>query len=423
MQQTEKIALLPVGVPLYTLPSPHLHGFCLSLYVKGGSLYETEGTQGTAHFIEHLLFRSIHHHMGDTLYQTLDRLGLSVEGVTYREFLQFSISGAASHFAEAARILSYALAPLCLTAEDLRVERQRVKAEIREEGDRTSLDAFTERILFESHPLSHAILGTAGNLDRMSMRYLKKEKDALFSKENCFFYLTGNTPENAEELLDTRTKGYRLSSSPRKDNRVPLPQNAFRREGGVFVKQSPKTLVRLSFDIDTSRYTDAELTLLYDLVFGDGEQSYFHRALSENTGMIYAFRGYMELYRGYGSCGVSYEIRPCDLIPSLSLAKEALCRAKAVGEDALAYLRAPYVDNAPLLLDDASALNFNRAYERFVLGLPYPSLAARADAYRSVSPERLSLSAKEIFSLKNLTVTCKGRRIDTAKIREVFLDL
>ena len=424
LHTTEKEYWTAGGIPVYAMPSVHLHSFSLSLYVRGGALFETDERAGVSHFIEHLIFRSINRYMDGKLYETLDRFGLAVEGITYREFLQFSVTGAPIHFHTAAKILSLALMPLNLTGEDIRTERDRVKAEIREEGERSTLDYFTDRLLFgEDHPLARPITGTGSTLSRMSRTRLEAERKNLFSRENMFFYLSGAAPENAIDLLLSATADIHPESAPARKNEVPLPPAYFQRNATVAIKNSTKTVVRLSFDIDTRRYSDAELTLLYDILFGEGEESFFHQALSEKTGMIYGFRGYMELYRNIGSVGVSYEIPPKDLLPSLRLATDAIRRAKTEANAALPFVRAPYIDNAAFLFDDASALGFNRAYERYILSLPYPTVRDRARAYDGVSGERLSLIAREIFCPANATLTLKGRQTNSLPLREILLGL
>ena len=424
LDRTEQEYMTAGGIPVYAFPSEHLHGFALSLYVRGGALFETETHAGISHLIEHLVFRSINRHMGGRLYQTLDRLGLTVEGVTYREFLQFTVTGAPKHFSTAAHILSLALAPLSLSKEDLETERARVKAEIREDGEKSSLDYFTDRLLFgDDHPLSRTITGTAKSLNRMTPTLLAKEKERLFSRENVFFYLSGKLPDDAIQTLLQETKDYFPEHSEKRDSTVPVPDAYFKRNATVAHKGSDKTLVRLSFDIDTARYTDAELTLLYDILFGDGEECFFHQALSEKTGMIYSFRGYMDLYRTLGSIGVSYEIAPKNLPSSLRLATDAIKRAKTEAGDALPYVRASYTDNAALILDDAQAFGFNRAYERYILSLPYPTVRDRVRAYETVTGERLALVAKEIFRPENVTLTIKSLRADPDALRAILLEL
>lgn len=424
LDRAEKEYVTQGGIPVYLFPCEHLHSFALSLYVRGGALFEASEHAGISHLIEHLVFRSINRYMDGTLYKTLDRLGLAVEGVTYREFLQFTVTGAPQHFAEAARILSLALAPLCITKEELCTEKARVKAEIREEGEKSSLDYFTDRILYgDGHPLSRTITGTAGSLNRMTSGMLCREKDCLFSKENLFFYLSGGFPADAVDILLRETASFTPASGEKRESIVPLPTGFFSRNAAIAQKKSDKTIVRLSFDIDTSRYTDAELTLLYDILFGEGEECFFHQALSETTGMIYSFRGYMDLYRNLGSIGVSYEIPERHLLSSLRLALDAIRRAKSEAGEALPYVSASYTDNASFLFDDAQSLGFNRAYERYILGLPYPTVRHRADAYARVTGGRLSTVAGEIFRPQNATLTLKSRRADTDALRALLLEL
>ena len=47
----------------------------------------------------------------------------------------------------------------------------------------------------------------------------------------------------------------------------------------------------------------------------------------------------------------------------------------------------------------------------------------RAAAYAAVTGERLSAIAREIFRPENATLTLKGRRIDTAALRSILLEL
>ncbi|MCI9068303.1 MAG: insulinase family protein, partial [Lachnospiraceae bacterium] len=100
----EQLFMTTAGVPVYSYPNPHLHSFCLCLYVKAGPMYEGKGENGITHFLEHVVIRNVNRLMDGELYQTLDRLGLSLNGATCKEFVHFSVSGASVHFREAARI-------------------------------------------------------------------------------------------------------------------------------------------------------------------------------------------------------------------------------------------------------------------------------------------------------------------------------
>jgi len=100
------------GVPIFLFPNPALHSFCITLYVRAGSMFESEEDNGITHLTEHLVFRNVNRLMNGNLYRELDRLGLCFEGCTYKEFVRFTVSGAKEHFEEGAALLLKILTPL-----------------------------------------------------------------------------------------------------------------------------------------------------------------------------------------------------------------------------------------------------------------------------------------------------------------------
>ncbi len=413
------------GAEVFLFPNEALHSFCISLYVRAGSMFEKPEENGITHLVEHLVFRSINRSMGGTLYTELDRLGLCFEGCTYKEFVRFTVSGAKAHFEEGAALLLKVLSPLSLSAQDLKLEMSRVKAEIREESERTTLDYFTDSILHEGTSLSATITGTAATLNRMKKSTLCAYHRKMFSAKNVFFYLTGALTDKDARAFVSMSDRYELDSAEEKrENFAPVSAGFFQR-GKVYIKNSKRHILRLSADIDMANTSDAELTLLYDMLFGDGESCRLHRALSEDTGYIYSFRASMELYRNIGVMSVSYEIQPSDLLPSLKLLLGILKEAKTDIGNALDYVRAPYTDNAYLMYDSDSDFNWNRAYETQILSLPYKGIADRAAAYAQVSAERVCALARRLFRPENVTVTVKGdaHKIDKASLEALLQEL
>ena len=85
----EREHITPQGVSIFHDKNENIHSFCLCLYVRAGSLFETKENNGISHFFEHIVFKNIHYQMGENLYQTLDRCGLDFNASTYEEFIQF----------------------------------------------------------------------------------------------------------------------------------------------------------------------------------------------------------------------------------------------------------------------------------------------------------------------------------------------
>ena len=397
------------GIPVYFYPNPALHGFCLSLYVRAGSLYERAEGNGETHFIEHMVFRNINFRMKGGLYPLLDRCGLSFNAETYKEFVQFYIVGAKEHFADAVTVFSHLFDPMVLPRDQIDPERMRIKSEIRESDEETSLDYFSDGIVWKDTSLARSILGRAGTLDRMGSNYLTDAAKRIFSRNNLFFYITGAVVPTDLDRFCAALSAPVEATVPDRDNTAPLPKDFGNRPREIFVKNSEETVVRFSFDFDPTRYSNAELMLLYDILFY-GECGKVYRELSDKTGLIYSFDPCMERYRNVGVLHLKYEVRPANLYRSVEIVCEILRGLKAGLTDELDYVRPLYLDNSGLLFDNAEEFNWNRAYEVHILDCPYPDHAARSKAFAEVSPQRISQIAKEVFRTCNLTLALKGNK-------------
>lgn len=398
------------GVPLYYYPNPHLHSFTLCLYLKAGPLYETSEQNGISHFLEHIVFRNANHILEGNLYKELDRLGLNLNGVTYREFIQFSISGATVHFEEAVKLLLLLVEPLVLTSAEIDIERKRIKAEIREASEKNSLDYFTNERIWEGTSLTQMIAGKPAVLDKIGKKALVEVKEELMSVGNCFFYLTGAIRPEHLYFVEKQIERHHFPKTKKlRDNLAPLPPVFFQRDGKIQIKNSDFTLIRLSFDLRSDCYTDAELTLLSDVLF-HGDYCKIFQELSEKSGYIYSFSSCLEKYNNIGSMHLAYEVQPQNLEKSFIRALEIFQEMKTHIGDELEYVLAPYIDNSVMLLDDPEDLNWTMAYEAHVLGNPYKDLEDRKKAFLAVTPERLMEIATDIFRPENLLITMKGNK-------------
>ena len=85
-------------------------------------------------------------------------------------------------------------------------------------------------------------------------------------------------------------------------------------------------------------------------------------------------------------------------------------------------MKANYVDNAPMLLDDPRELNFTFGYGNHIMDQNFENIAAHQNAYRSVTPEEIRDTMKTVFAPENLSVTVKGkkRKIDKEKLESIL---
>lgn len=406
----EKCYKINNGVKIYQYPGDHLHGFCISLYLNGGSLYETSSDNGISHFLEHVIIRNINHLMEGQLYRELDKLGLMFNACTYKEFVQFEIAGAAKNFCRAVDIFVKIFEELRLPAAEIDIERQRIKAEIREDDEKKTLGYFSSQIVWEGTSAAQMITGTSTGVDRMRKKHLKEAHRDIIAADNMFFYVTGRAGQEDLDYLKNAVERYDLVKRDLgRDNKVQVPENFGKRNGKVAVKKDDDTVVRFSFDLDTVGFSQAAHMLMYDILF-ECENSRIHQELSEQAGFIYSFDSGMEQYRNVGSLYLQYEVQPNDLLDSIDRVVEILRELKHGLDGELDYVKAAYTDNSEIILDHAANLNWTQAYEGHILGRTPAELDERKQEYESVTEEMVESLARHIFRADNLVVTVKGKK-------------
>lgn len=409
------------GVRVYAMENPAQHGFFLSLFVRAGSIYESEDESGITHFFEHIAIRNIHHLMGEDLYATLDRCGLEFNASTFNEMVQFYISGAKENFAMAAEILCRVFSPIVLPKSEIDLERLRIKAEIREGDEKNSLAAFTMGELYPDSPLKNSIVGTVRTVNSISGRKLEAYRSAVLTAENIFFYATGAVGRGEILSLLSALEKYDLPHGECRESAPPLPAAFGRRDCAVHVKNADFTMLRFNFDVDMGCVASAELDLLYDLLLS-GYGAPFFVEMSEKRGLFYDISGGIDRYKNGGLFYFSFEVKEKNIAEAIEIVLQILQELKTNVCRTEDLIKAPYVDNAYLLYDDARELNFTFSYDAHILDLPYRGIEDRREAYRFITGERMREVARAVFRSENLVLTMKGskKKMDRETIRALL---
>ncbi|MBQ7387714.1 MAG: insulinase family protein [Clostridia bacterium] len=419
--EREEVRELKCGMKLYSYKNPGLNGFYISLFLRAGSMYESERDSGITHFLEHVAIRNVNALMSGRLYALLDRYGIEFNASTYSEMVHFYVSGASRNFKVGAEIISKLFQPIALSAEDIRTECERIKAEIRENDERGSLVNFTSQVVHEGTTLARSITGSASSISKITKSRLENYRKSVFTGENLFLYVTGSFSDADIDALASLIDNAELGYGAAHLNIAPVSAGFFSREPRVYIKNADYTMVRFTFDMDMTKISVAESDLLYDILLG-GYNSRFFIEMSEREGLFYDLAGASERYKNIGTLAFYYEVKPSVLYTAVEKTLEILRSFVKEPPSDAECMKAGYVDNAYMLYDDMRELNFTMAYDNHVLDAGYASLDERIAAYKGVSPERISKIADMIFRPENLTLTVKGRKskIDEGRLEALI---
>ncbi len=417
----EKTSVAENGIEIHTYRVPSQHSFYLSLYLRAGSMHEEAEESGITHFLEHTLIRNVNRMMDGKLYSILDENGIAFNASTYSEMVQIYLTGAPESFPLCVEIFSKLFLPISLSASDVSVERERIKAEIRESDEKNSITGFSGGIVHEGTSLSRSILGTLGTVSRINGKRLEAYRRRLFVEGNLFVYLTGNFTDDEVKLLSDSLSSVKLYNGKRQENLAPVSNNFGKREPMVYVKNDDFTMVRFNFDMDMSRIPKGVDDLIYDILL-EGYSSPFFMEMSEKRGLFYDLSGGVEKYSNIGSFFFSFEVRSDKTEEALRAALSILCDFKSHALTERECMKAAYTRNGMMLLDDVRDLNFTFAYECHVLDNQYRTVGERVEHYSAITPEMIRQVAEIIFSPENMVVTVKGnkKRLDIESLNRAI---
>ena len=409
------------GIEIYGYKNEALHGFFISLFLRGGSMYESEKDNGITHFFEHIAIRNVNKLMDGRLYAELDKHGVEFNASTFAEMVQFYVSGASANFKFASEVLTKVLSPIVISKSECDSERKRIKAEIRESDDRNSLSAFSNENVHQKTSLARSILGTNKTVDAITVKRLEEYRSSVFTKENVFLYVSGNYTEDDMSHLVGLVGSHAVKEGNAHDNVAPVPQSFSNRNAAVYVKNADFTAIRFAFDIDMSKHSVPRTDLIYDMLLS-GYNSAFFIEMSEVRGLFYDVSGAVERYRNIGTLHFTYEVKEKDLALATSITVDILNKFKneLVSEDEC--MKPGYVSNSGMLFDDVREFNFTMAYDNHIMRLGYNGLGERTAAYQSVTPLQIRDAARDIFTAKNLTVSIKGnkKKINVSEISDIL---
>ena len=411
------------GISIYSLTNPNLRSFCLSLYVRAGSIFEDISNNGISHLFEHVVFRNLKNRY-ENFYELLAMRGLCFQGSTYKEFVSFTIDGPQHEFDFAIEILCGLFDEIEPTSHDFNNEKGRIKAEIREEDLRSSLDFYFDSIVWKNSEVEKIVLGYCKTIDRVSVKKINEFRQKVLSAGNCFIYATGNiSDENLNALNKKISKLDICQTNPGFTNTVTVNDEFFHREKKIWIKNNYWHYIQIGFDVDCSKYSGGVYDLLYALLF-NGDKALVYNYLSEDNPIIYSYDSTFEQYDNVGNINFSFEVDRNKIEDVFKAVVELLNAAKDGRFNFEANLNSEMF-NSELDLDKPSNLNWNMAYYNHILKTEPIDYSDEFYGRFRVTKKQVTDAAKDIFRRCNMTVAMKGnkKRINTDAIEKILESL
>ncbi|MDD2485982.1 MAG: pitrilysin family protein [bacterium] len=204
------------GLTIITVENIDSPVAALDIWIRHGSADDPKGASGTAHLLEHMLFKGSTARSRAEMDGIVKAMGGYNNGATSLDFTHYYISVPSDRAEEALALLAEAVLTPCLDPADLDGERQVVMEEIRRKADDPFGNLFETCLsdLFSGTSYGRTTLGTVSDLRAVDMKALKNYYQSFYRPEEMALVATGGIKRDriikmAEQLFGQTGTGNR----------------------------------------------------------------------------------------------------------------------------------------------------------------------------------------------------------------------
>lgn len=172
-----------------------------ALTIGAGTRYEAPYPAGTAHFVEHTLFRGTRRKSASAISSYLDRLGGELNAYTTKEEIVLHATVLKDDLRKAVGLLFELAIEATFPEKEIETERGVVLDEIISYKDNPAEDVYDrfESLLFKGTPLETPILGTVASVKKISADMLRSYVKDKFTPGNMVLTIVAPTKEKTLE--------------------------------------------------------------------------------------------------------------------------------------------------------------------------------------------------------------------------------
>lgn len=308
-------SILPSGLTVVTIETPHLHSVMLAVYVRIGSRHETARTNGVSHMLEHLFFRGSHRFPDSVrMNAAVEAQGGNLNAVTMRDSSYFYTPTHVDGLETSLEVMGDMLTRPRLTKieTEKRIILEEMLDEVDERGRDIDVDNLSKRVLFEGHPLALKIAGTPESVKELTLADVRRHFARAYVGGNMVVAVSG--PVSHRRVKRAVTKAFRhLPSGPRLGEDAPRVLAPTGPRFKYVTLEEAQVEFRLSFPAVHEDHPDAPGLGLLRRVLDDGLSSRLPHNIVEKRGLAYSVGAMIETFHDTGTFEIDGASAPQNL--------------------------------------------------------------------------------------------------------------
>jgi predicted Zn-dependent peptidase len=397
------------GLPVYSVGLPGTRALTVLVAFDAGARTERAEENGTAHFLEHLVFKGGEKYATyKDVNETAERLGGVLNAYTSHDLVAFHITVRAESAPQAIDLLSDFVGRPRIDAEELDRERGVVIQEINRAYDQPSTIAeyLIDRAAFGDHPLGRTVLGPEENLRSFTREAIVAFRERRWAGERGGAFLVGNIGfvPGQDKLAELFA---RFPTLPAPEPYVPAPK--FAPETMVEQRDTNQSHLRMIYRpaIDVSSVRERAALSIYSTLLGGSMGSRLFEEIREKRGLCYSVYAIAHAYADVPILQLGSGLDSAKCIEAYTRMRQIVDELRADGptEEEVQRARAYAAGRLVLAFENTNAVARYGASQRIVYGEDIDPDAAIA-ALDAVTYEEVREVASNVAD--NLAVACVG---------------
>lgn len=293
---------LPNGLRVLAAPMGHVRSVSTAVFVGVGSRYESDAEAGSAHLIEHLMFRGTRLRPSPRLIsEPIERIGGVINASTDKEATVYWTKTAAEHLPLSVELLADMLLHSRVTPTDVAKEKDVIVEELSMSMDDPQdwVHNLIDQCMWPGHPIGRDVGGTRESVRRHGRRALREFMGRHYTAANSVLVVAGGVKAGLVKSLAKRHFGQWTASSAQ--TFTPAPARVLKAAPALQTKPTEQAHLCLAFP-GLSRYSPERFALdILVTILGGGSTSRLFLQLRERLALAYDVHAYTTRYADTGS--------------------------------------------------------------------------------------------------------------------------
>ncbi|KAJ8775099.1 hypothetical protein K2173_020103 [Erythroxylum novogranatense] len=399
-----RVTTLPNGLRVATESSLAAKTATVGVWIDAGSRYETDATSGTAHFLEHMIFKGTEKRSARELEEEIENMGGHLNAYTSREQTTYYAKVLDKDVGKALDILADILQNSRFDEHRINRERDVILREMEE------VEAQTEEVIFDHlhatafqyTPLGRTILGSAENVRSITKANLQNYIETHYTAPRMVIAASGAVKH--EDIVGQVQRLFtKLSTDPTTASQLVVKEPSFFTGSEVRIIDDDVPLAQFAVAFEGAPWTDPDSIglMVMQAMLGSWNKSagggkHMGSELAQRVGINEIAESMMAFntnYRDTGLFGV-YAVAKPDVLDDLAWAimHETTKLCYRVSEDDVTRARNQLKSSLLLHIDGTSpvAEDIGRQLLTYGRRIPFAELFARIDAVDGATIKRVA---------------------------------